>query len=182
MRQRIFLIVLVLLGLAWLGIELLNPPMAMAQPPWELKGQCLSDPADGYRNADFYGSFASQWTGTSNFPVPAGSPFSALNGPYCLTGRVVADGRGGLTGSVIDTYNGTQFSYSFQGTYQVSPDGTVTLFVVADLTPFGKFPLVVYGVLFDNCKQVRVTLLGKPVTGLPYSQVGGIAVGTLWKQ
>ncbi|MGB7624145.1 MAG: hypothetical protein WBN92_17500 [Terriglobia bacterium] len=193
MRHRIFLIVIVLLGLAWLGIEFLNPPIALAQSKkdtdvdrseisWNGKDQCMSGDADGYRDADFYGSFASQWTGTTNLPVPASSPLSALNGPYCATGRVVADGRGGLTGSLIETYNGTQFQYSFQATYQVHPDGTLTVSGVIDLAPFGKFPLVIYGVLFDNCKQVRATLLGKPVTGLPYFQVAGTAVGTLWKQ
>ena len=74
-----------------------------------------------------------------------GTYFYSLNGsivgaanqpqPYAETGKLVADGQGGVTGSSLSTQNGVPGNASFTGTYAVTPScsGTMTLNINSQL-------------------------------------------------
>jgi len=115
-----------------------------------------------YSNSCLWGTYASQLTGTMVFPST--SPMAFLNGPYCLTGTVDLDGQGNAQGTVYENYNGLLLNYSWTGTYQVNVDGTVKL--SANINLFGQaFPLVMFGVICDGGKQVRLTAIGPAMSG-----------------
>lgn len=132
----------------------------------------------GYTNADFSGSYASQWTGTVNF---AGGPLAAMNGPYGLVGRVVADGNGNLTARFIESYNGVIRRNAGVGTYEVASDGTLKM-VLTYPAPNGQFTFEADGVLFDEGKQVRLIPTAITQPPLPPGYVGMAATASLTRQ
>ncbi len=132
----------------------------------------------GYTNADFSGSYASQWTGTVNF---AGGPLAALNGPYGLVGRVVADGNGNLAAKFIESYNGTIMRNAGTGTYGVASDGTLKM-VLTYPAPTGRITFETSGVLFDEGKQVRLIPTAITEPPLPPGYVGMAATASLTRQ
>ncbi len=143
-----------------------------------------------YSNNDLWGSYSSQLSGTLVFP--AGTPGSQLNGPYCLNGRVEADGQGNARGTVYDNYNGLLINYSWQGVYQVNKDGTLTVTAALPFAlpgfPTGQaYVLVMHGVICDGGKQVRLTQIGPTlgdlkVPGVPPNFLGTIITGSWIRQ
>jgi len=136
-----------------------------------------------YSNWNLGGTWAVQWMGT--VVVPSGSPLAVLNGPYCLTGWVHADGMGNAQGNVYDNYNGMLLHYTWQGTYQVNEDGTLTL--TATLPLLGNpYTIQVFGVICDDGKMVRITQIGpttttgSPIPGVPL--VASVATGSWIRQ
>jgi hypothetical protein len=131
----------------------------------------------GFTNSDLCGSYASQLSGTVNFP--AAHPWSMLNGPYALTGRVTADGLGNAEGTVYDNYNGLLIPYSWTGTYEVNRDGTVNLTATADMPGIGTLSLIMFGVLCEEGKQMRLMWIGP--TFAP-GRVGATITGSWTRQ
>ncbi len=133
----------------------------------------------GFTNADFCGTFGSQWTGSVYFPT---APFNQLNGPYAMLGRVAADGLGKMSAKFIECYNGTILRSEATGTYSVKPDGTLIMLFSYVLPGVGSFTLEVTGILFDEGRQARVTcskIIDPPV---PAGFTGMAATSTLIKQ
>ncbi len=113
-----------------------------------------------FNNRNLSGTYVAQATGTTNFPSP---PLSDLNGPYAITGRLVADGRGNISGSAVQIRNGMRMTMPFTGTYDVAEDGTFSLTVTGE-TPLGPLSIEHYGVLIDGGEQAK--LPGKRVAVL----------------
>ena len=138
-------------------------------------------PADAqhskFNNHYLWGSYASQLTGTIN--CPEGHPLSQFNGPFALTGRVSADGEGNAWGTVYENYNGMLVNYSWEGTYDMNPDGTFLLDVYYELEGLGEIYVQMFGVLCDNGKQVRLMHIGP--TYAP-NMVGTTLVGSWIRQ
>lgn len=144
MRRTILIFGFALLALNCAGLLLLNTPSSHAKT-W------------GFSNADLWGSYASQLSGTNIFPE--GSRLASLSGPYALTGRVWADGQGNAKGTVYDNYDQLLVNYSWQGTYQVNEDGTV--YLSPTIAPFGRpNTILMFGVICDEGKQVRWLVVG----------------------
>jgi len=110
-----------------------------------------------FNNHHLRGNYASQLTGTIN--CPEGHPLSPFNGSYALTGRVSADGKGNARGTVIENYNGMLMNYSWEGTYEVNPDGTLLLDIIWEMGE-DELHVQMFGVLCDNGKQVRLMHVG----------------------
>ncbi len=138
-------------------------------------------PADakqnGFNNHFLWGNYASQLTGTIN--CPEGHPFSPFNGPYSLTGLVFADGNGNAWGTVYENYNGMLVNYSWEGTYDMNPDGTFLLDVYAELEGMGEVYVQMFGVLCENGKRVRLMHVGP--TYAP-NMVGTTIIGSWIRQ
>jgi len=169
MRRTIIFFGIALIALNCVGLLLLRAPSTQAK-------------STGYTEADVWGSFASQLTGSIN--VPAGHPLAAFNGAYALTGRVFADGQGGARGTVYDNYNGYLLKYSWEGAYTVSKEGFITLTALLDFSALGmgKFPLEMSGVICDEGKQIRLTMTGPAtkVQGIPW--LGATIIGSWMRQ
>lgn len=169
MRRTILIFGFALLALNCAGLLLFNTPSTHAKV-W------------GFSNADLWGSYASQLSGTIVFP--ADHPMAIFNGPYALTGRVWADGQGNAKGTVYDNYGGLLLNYSWNGTYQVNEDGTFKLSTTLSL--FGQpYPLVMFGVICDEGKQVRLLQIG-PTSSDPripsMPSVGSVITGSWMRQ
>ena len=169
--------ILMILGFAFLvvnvaGFMFLTPPSTHAK-------------IKGFTNWDLRGTFASQLSGT--IVAPASLPeLAALNGPYCLIGRVEADGLGVAQGTVYDNYNGVLLHYTWQGTYQVNDDGTVTISTVLPLGGL-QYPLVMFGVMCDEGRLVRLTQSGPTmgdlrIPGQPANLLGTVITGSWTRQ
>jgi len=111
-----------------------------------------------FNNQRLLGNYASQLTGIID--CPAWHPLAPFNGPYALNGRVSADGNGSAQGTVYDNLNGTLIGYSWEGTYEVNPDGTLLLDVYADFPGLGEIYVQMFGVLCENGKRVRLMHVG----------------------
>ncbi len=136
------------------------------------KGQYYEE----FNNHHLRGNYASQLTGTMNFPEE--HPLYQFNGPYALTGRVSADGKGYAWGNVIESYNGMLVNYSWEGTYEVNPDGTVLIELIWEMG--GVESLVqMFGVLCENGKRMRLMHVGS--TYAP-NMVGTTIVGSWIRQ
>jgi hypothetical protein len=133
----------------------------------------------GFTNADFSGVYGSQWTGSINFPA---LPFSALNGPYALLGRLVSDGQGAITARFIESYNGQIARNEGKGAYTVRPNGTLTMMVSYVTSALGKITFEAEGVLFDDGRQVRLQLTKWVEPALPPGFTGMVATGSLMRQ
>lgn len=133
----------------------------------------------GFTNADFNGTYGSQWTGSVFFPTP---PFSSLNGPYSLLGRVAADGRGNLSAKWIECYNGTIIPATGSGTYTVKSDGTLIMNVSYELPSVGTLSLEMTGVLFDDGRQARLMASKIIQPEVPAGFTGMTATTTLVRQ
>lgn len=116
----------------------------------------------GFNNHHLRGNYASQLTGTIN--CPEGHPLAPFNGPYALNGRVSADGNGNAQGTVYDNLNGMLVGYSWEGTYEVNPDGTLLLDIYCDFPGMGELYVQMFGVLCDNGKRVRLMHVGPTYT------------------
>lgn len=142
-------------------------------------------PADaknyGFKNHHLWGDYASQLTGTINYPEE--SPFSLFNGPYCLTGLVSVDGNGNARGiEYYDSYNGMLFNYSWEGTYEVNPDGTLMIDAYYELNGTGIY-VQFFGVLCDNGRQVRLMHVGPiPENASPPNMLSSTVVGSWIRQ
>jgi hypothetical protein len=169
MRRTIVVFGIALIALNCVGLFFLRAPFTQAK-------------SMGYTEADVWGSYASQLTGSIN--VPAGHPYYAFNGAYALTGRVFADGQGNARGTVYDNYNGFLLNYSWEGVYTVSKEGFLTLTTALDLSAvgMGKLPLQMSGVLCDEGKQIRLMMTGPgmKVQGIPW--VGATIIGSWMRQ
>ena len=130
-------------------------------------------------NHNLRGVYIAQSTGTTNFPPP----LSDLNGPYAITGRMVADGHGNLSGFAIQIRNGMVMSMPFTGTYEVEEDGTVWATVTGE-TPLGQLSVEYYGILFDGGKQAKVTAVAVSIPGIPFPPgfVGMTTTGSFVRQ
>lgn len=124
-----------------------------------------------------WGNYASQLTGTIN--CPEGHPFAPFNGPFALTGRVSADGRGNAWGTVYENYNGMLVNYSWEGTYDMNPDGTFLLDVYYELEGLGEIYVQMFGVLCDNGKRVHLMHVGPTYAE---NMVGTTLVGSWIRQ
>jgi len=128
------------------------------------------------------GQYAMQFTGTVNLPAP----FNTYNGPFSRNGKVVFDGNGNFTASVIANYNGTISHDNFTGTYVASYDGSFTLTIVNLPTPL--FPpgtpnvFTFDGILANNGNIAKLTLDGVSVGGQVQTNVGSVIVGELIRQ
>jgi hypothetical protein len=172
MRRTLIILGLALLVLNLAGILFSNSPSSHAKGRW-------------YTNWDLRGTYASQLSGTLVYPTSL-PQFAALNGPYCLTGRVEVDGTGNAQGTVYDNYNGVLLHYTWQGTYDVNDDGSLT--VATTLSIGGQqYPLVMFGVICDEGKMVRLTQIGPTmgdlkVPGLPSNFLGSAITGSWIRQ
>jgi hypothetical protein len=147
MKRTILVFAFTLLALTCAGLLFFKTPSAHAKDHW-------------FTNWDLRGAYASQMTGTLLFP--ANSPLAAFNGPAAYTGRVVADGRGNLTGNVTANINGLVTSGPVQGNYVVNDDGTVDW--TSTITVLGQTAQqVAFGVICDEGKQLRFTMVGPTV-------------------
>jgi hypothetical protein len=70
--------------------------------------------AQGCTNASYYG--------TSVFELQGTVPAILSNVPYVAIGREVADGNGNVTGTYVDSTNGTAGGGSYSGTYTIAAD------------------------------------------------------------
>lgn len=135
-----------------------------------------------YYNYELYGSYAVQFTGTVNLPAP----LNTYNGPFSRTGKVVFDGQGNFTSTVVANYDGTISRDVFSGTYSVNYDGTFTLTIpnvpVPFLPPGTPNVFSFDGVLADNGHTARLTLDGISIGGQQQSNIGSVIVGELIKQ
>jgi hypothetical protein len=128
------------------------------------------------------GQYAMQFTGTINLPAP----FNTYNGPFSRNGKVVFDGQGNFTATVIANYNGTITHDNFTGTYTASSDGSFTMTIVNLPTPL--FPpgtpnvFTFDGILANNGNIAKLTLDGVSVGGQAQTNVGSVIVGELIKQ
>ena len=171
MHRRILVSCFALAAAFWAGAALINAPSTHAKAQW-------------YTNWDLRGFWVSQLTGNVMFP-PA-LPGAALNGSYCLTGRVEADGNGNATGTVYDNYNGLLLNYTWQGTYQVNKDGTLTVSTVLNLGG-NAYPLTMFGVICADGNEVRLMQVGPTmgdlkIPGLPANLLGTAIVGSWTRQ
>ena len=82
----------------------------------------------GCTNATLSGTFSQVGTGTIISPP-------AIAGPMANVGTLTFDGRGGLTGSVVNSLNGTTVAGTEKGTYHVNADCTGTYTV--QISPLG---------------------------------------------
>lgn len=132
-----------------------------------------------YSNHNLRGAYVAQSTGTVNFPPP----LSDLNGPCAITGRLVADGYGNISGSGIQINNGMVMPMPFTGTYEVEEDGTISATVTGE-TPLGQLSVEYYGILFDGGKQAKVTAVGVSIPGIPFPPgfVGMTTTGSFVRQ
>jgi hypothetical protein len=133
----------------------------------------------GYTNADLAGSYASQWTGTVNFPA---GPMAAYNGPYALVGRLVADGNGNVTAKTITSFNGTIVRNAGAGTYTVNSDGTFKMTMTFPTSEGGRNVIQNDGVLFDEGRQIRLMLSAFLEPALPPGYVGMSTSAILTRQ
>lgn len=133
-----------------------------------------------FSNRSLRGAYIAQSTGTTNFPIP---PLSDLNGPSAITGRLVADGYGNMSGTAVQIRNGVLMSMEVTGTYEVEEDGTFSTTVVGE-TPLGPLSVEYYGVLFDGGKQAKLTAVAVNIPGIsfPPGFVGMTATGSLVRQ
>ncbi len=171
MHRRVFVFGLALLAACGAGLLLLKAPSTHAKGLW-------------YSNWDLRGSWASQLSGTLVFP--AALPSATLNGPYCLTGRVEADGFGNAQGTVYENYNGLLLHYTWQGTYDVNKDGTVTISATINLLG-NPYTLTMFGVICNDGKLVRLihaapTMGDLKVPGLPPNFLGTVITGSWVRQ
>ena len=130
-----------------------------------------------YGNYSLRGNYASQLTGTIN--CPEWHPFAQFNGPFALTGRVSADGKGNIWGTVYENYNGMLIGYSWEGTYDMNQDGTFLLDAYYELPELGDIYVQMFGVLCDRGKQVRLMHVGP--TYAP-NMVGTTIIGSWIRQ
>jgi hypothetical protein len=82
----------------------------------------------GCSNATVKGTFSQRGTGFITAPP-------TMAGPMANVGTLTFDGNGGVTGSVINSLNGTTVSGTEAGTYTVNPDCTGTYTVL--ISPLG---------------------------------------------
>ena len=82
----------------------------------------------GCTNATLNGTFSQKGTGVIVSPP-------ALAGPMANVGTLTFDGSGGLTGTVVNSLNGTIVPATEKGTYHVNPDCTGTYTV--QISPLG---------------------------------------------
>jgi hypothetical protein len=128
------------------------------------------------------GQYAVQFTGSVNLPAP----FNGYNGPFSRNGKVVFDGQGNFTSTVIANYNGNISHDVFSGTYTASYDGSFTLTIVNLPTPL--FPpgtpnvFTFDGILADGGKIAKLTLDGVSVGGQAQTNIGSVIVGEFIKQ
>lgn len=130
-----------------------------------------------FSNQSLKGSYVAQSTGTWNFPLP---PLSDQNGPYTLTGRLVADGYGNISGSGVQIQNGMVMPLDYIGTYEVEEDGTFLVTVTNE----SQISVEYYGVLFDAGKQAKLTAVSLDIPGvdLPPGFIGMTETGSLVRQ
>jgi hypothetical protein len=165
MRRFALIITMVTLGLAFCFWQT-NPktPIALAQ-------------SLGYTDDDLAGTYSSQWTGSVVFQD---KPLSAMNGPWAMNGKTVADGQGNIWGSYLECYNGYILPTNYKGTYHVNRDGTVKVRVTGDIPNVGSLTMEMDGVICDKGKQAR--FIGSKIEGFPPNYVGIVAVGTAIRQ
>ena len=128
------------------------------------------------------GSYAVQFTGSVFLPTP----FDKFNGPFSRTGKVIFDGIGNFTSTVVANYNGTISRDVFSGTYVVQGDGTFTLTIqnlpIPALPPGVPNTFTFDGMIANNGTQAKLTLSGVSIGGQPQSNIGSVIVGELIKQ
>jgi hypothetical protein len=134
----------------------------------------------GFHNKRLRGNYVSQLSGTINYPEE--SPFSLFNGPFCLTGLVSVDGKGNAWGTMHDNYNGMLFNYSWEGTYDVNPDGTLLIDAYYELDGTDMY-VQFFGVLCDRGKQVRLMYVGPiPENASPPNMLYATIIGSWIRQ
>lgn len=169
MRRTILILGFALLALSCAGFLLLRTPSTHAKS-W------------GFTNADVWGSYAAQWSGTMLFPT--GHPLAMLNGPYASVARVWFDGQGNVKGTSYENYSGLLLTVPFQGTYQVNEDGTAKM--SATFTLFGQPATLEFLVILgDEGKQARILHVGPTasdprIPGMP--NVGTVLSGSAIRQ
>jgi hypothetical protein len=154
---------------------------------WLLETPAIQAKGINWSDWDVRGIWASQLTGSIMFP--AALPGASANGSYCLTGRVEADGFGNVQGTVYDNYNGMLLNYTWQGTYQVNPDGTMTVETTVELME-NPYHLTMFGVICDKGDQIRLTQVGPTMgeigasgmLGVPDNFLGTTIVGSWIRQ
>lgn len=151
-----------------------------------LPAQTLLAESGNYSNHSLRGAYVAQSTGTAFFPP--GHPLSASNGPYAVTGKMVSDGYGNISGFSVQIRNGMLVPLQFTGTYEVEEDGTFSVTVTGE-NPLGQqLSVEYYGVLFDEGKQAKMTAVGISIPGvplppeLPPNFVGMTETGSLIRQ
>jgi hypothetical protein len=154
---------------------------------WLLQTPTTQAKGKNWSNWEVGGTWASQLTGSVMFP--AEFPGASVNGSYCLNGRVEADGFGNVQGTVYDNYNGMLLNYTWRGTYQVNPDGTMTVETTIDFMG-NPYHLTMFGVICDKGDQIRLTQIGptmgemgvSEMFGLPDNFLGSTVVGSWIRQ
>jgi hypothetical protein len=154
---------------------------------WLLQTPTTQAKGKNWSNWELGGAWASQLTGSIMFP--AALPGASVNGSYCLNGRVEADGFGNVQGTVYDNYNGMLLNYTWQGTYQVNPDGTMTVETTIELMG-SKYHLTMFGVICDKGDQIRLMQVGPTMgemgvsgmLGLPDDFLGTTIAGSWIRQ
>ena len=82
----------------------------------------------GCTNATLQGTFSQKGTGVITAPA-------SIAGPTANVGTLTFDGRGAVTGAVVNSLNGTIVPATEKGTYQVNSDCTGTYTV--QISPLG---------------------------------------------
>ena len=82
----------------------------------------------GCTNATLKGTFSQRGTGVIIAP-------QSIAGPMANVGTLTFDGRGAVTGTVVNSLNGTTVPATEKGTYHVNPDCTGTYTV--QISPLG---------------------------------------------
>ena len=82
----------------------------------------------GCTNATLQGTYSQRGTGVIIAPA-------SIAGPTANVGTLTFDGRGAITGTVVNSLNGTTVPATEKGTYHVNPDCTGTYTV--QISPLG---------------------------------------------
>ena len=100
----------------------------------------------GCTNATLNGSFSQRGTGVIIAPP-------SIAGPMANVGTLTFDGRGAVTGTVVNSLNGTTVPATEKGTYHVNPDCTGTYTV--QISPLGITGNAFF-VIDDSANEIQI--------------------------
>ncbi len=100
----------------------------------------------GCSNATLQGTFSQKGTGVITDPP-------SIAGPIANVGTLTFDGRGAVTGTLVNSLNGTIVPATEKGTYQVNPDCTGTYTV--QISPLGITGHAFF-VIDDGANEIQI--------------------------
>src|SRR5262245_55854599 len=127
-----------------LTISILTVALVLTFATWGPFSHKASAIGGSFSNANFVGGYAVQFTGDVFVPAP----FDKFNGKFFRTARLVADGFGNLDVTAVGNYGGSITREKFSGTYNITPEGVLTITINNLALPFAPNAPTVLG--FDG--------------------------------